>query len=382
MAAASAEHRLAAASAAGSGPERRQHSPSPCMSKAALTGLCGSQRGEGTGSPPAASAVDVASLLRASADSQGAEPGEQQQQEQGSRLSSPVANLLRESARLISSVDLGPGGGGGGGFGSAIIPAAAASSGSHASSARNTAATPDGAVQSAETEADDACSTPRSGAVSQRPQSPAGQAAGAAASQAWQQRYMAATTFEEMVAAVSLAAPAAEQPEASGAVAGRSLSQVRCGSCCWMAIVWLPPPVSNSQSYSYVAHTIPTCAPPCPAAAAPAQLAAALAHLHPAQLPGPTEQPQQPVQQRRWWLHPWLLPAFPRLTVASQQLPSGPSGPCGPGCCRGGGGGCSLSWQGGGSRHGRSRPRWRCDGGVRAGRLLTPPPRRHAWGRG
>lgn len=159
----------AAASAAS---DRRQRSSHSVVSQAAVSGLGGSRRSEaapdaGGSPPPAASTVDVASLLQAGtsqAASRGAsrggmaapsQPAQAQEQPQSSRsvVSSPVASLLAESARLISSVDMGGPSAGASAFGSAIIPEAAgtsAASQSHGRSAtRDTAATPDGAVQSA-----------------------------------------------------------------------------------------------------------------------------------------------------------------------------------------------------------------------------------------
>ncbi|KAI3430710.1 hypothetical protein D9Q98_005298 [Chlorella vulgaris] len=99
-------------------PQRRRHSPSPCLSVAAMAGIGGSRRAEEVAFPTGAGERVGPDLLAAADSRQAAGAAEQQQQQQeqqasaGCRLSTPVACLLAESARLISSVE--------GGFGSAL----------------------------------------------------------------------------------------------------------------------------------------------------------------------------------------------------------------------------------------------------------------------
>lgn len=185
--------------------------------------------------PPASSAVAVASLLGAgdaAGGSQGtpqeqAAPQEQQVQAQaGTKLSTPVEELLKESARIISSIDLGDRDGGGG-FGSAIIAseAAAASSGT----VGDTAGTPDGAVVSVAVESEAGYTTPRHELGRSRP---CGPSAAAPVLAAVPVRYAAGRSTEDEVHAAAGAAAAAaaslggERPAVAASNSALNMSQV------------------------------------------------------------------------------------------------------------------------------------------------------------
>lgn len=173
--------------------QRRQHSPSPCLSKAAIADIGGSRR-----------VLEAGSGI--TGDSQ-AGVGESQPQGEGNRLSTPVASLLAESARLIKSVE--------GGFGSDAA-------GSGGSGERDAAATPE-ARGGQGAEADAAYSTPR-GAAPLHWQGQHQEAA-AAGLQLQQARYGGAASSEQEVPA---AVPA---PGETGSLSARAsqplgLSQV------------------------------------------------------------------------------------------------------------------------------------------------------------
>ena len=159
-------------------------------------------------------------------------PLEQQQQQQqqvqqqaGSKLSTPVEELLKESARIISSIDLGDRDGGGGGFGSAIIAseAAAASSGT----VGDTAGTPDGAVVSVAVESDAGFTTPRHVLGRSQPSGPA--AAGVLG--AVPLRYVAGgSTADEVPGAARATAGAqlgGDRPAGAASSSALNMSQVR-----------------------------------------------------------------------------------------------------------------------------------------------------------
>lgn len=242
----------------------KQHSPQPCMSKAAITGIGGSRRSAGGSpgsgdkrlstaavSPPAESRVATAVLLARGSSSGAAAPGS----EAPARMSTPVAALLAESARIMSSMDAGEGGGFGSAFGSTGAAAGAAAE-------ADTAATPGGtACPARATVEDDAgFSTPRENAVSLRwleQQQLQGNAEGLerqAAHAGQVPRYRAATSTAEADAAPARAAAmpaeplmashAASMPAQAHANAA-SFGQVRAG--CHAVKVALAP----SQSTCY-----------------------------------------------------------------------------------------------------------------------------------
>lgn len=153
---------------------RKQHSPQPCLSKSAIAGIGGSRRGAGGSpgssdgrpgsaavSPPAVSRVDAAALLARSSSPRLGAPAS----DAPAKVSTPVAALLAESARIMSSIDGGQGGGFGSSFG--CTGAAAAS----AAAEDDTAATPGAAEHPASAAAEEdpaGFSTPRENAVSLR----------------------------------------------------------------------------------------------------------------------------------------------------------------------------------------------------------------------
>ena len=197
------------------------------MSKSAVASLGGSRR-EGPASPaPANTSVALASLMGA-ADA--IQPGEQQQV---GKLSTPVAELLKESARLIRSIDLGAAGDAcdaadapAAGFGSAIHAPSDAAAASHGSVLHDTAATPDSAVVSCTVETERGYSTPRGAAARREPTvEPVG-----AQPQHCQLGYAAATSTEdEAPAALRAAAQAASDAErvaAAGSLSARGVGQV------------------------------------------------------------------------------------------------------------------------------------------------------------
>lgn len=197
--------------------QRKQHSPQPCMSKAALAGIGGSRRGASSSpgssdgrpgsaavSPPAFSRVDAAALLARASSPCPDVPAS----DAPAKVSTPVAALLAESARIISSIDAGQGGTSGSTFGGAAAGAAPED---------GRAATPDGAVCAAGTAAEEAAagfSTPRENAVSlhwlkQQQPKPAAEQQVAGAGQLL--RYRAAATPEEE-GEVAAVAPTATMP--------------------------------------------------------------------------------------------------------------------------------------------------------------------------
>ena len=250
-----------------------QHSPQPCLSQSALSSLGGSRRvAASAGSPPpASSAVAVASLLGEAAHGSQEAPQEgpaadQPQARPGSKLSTPVEELLRESARIISSLDLGDRDGGGA-FGSAIIASEAAAAASNGE-LRDTAGTPDGAVVSVAVESEAGFSTPRGAATHSQSGAPAAvPALGTAA-----QRYAGASAEEGMAAAGRAAAvQGGERPAAAASHGGRSMSQVRLLEACWGARCCRLSPAAlacaNANALPLPAlpkHFSPVRPPPCP----------------------------------------------------------------------------------------------------------------------
>lgn len=181
----------------------------------------------------------MASLLGASGgrsaqqEQQASEEQQAQVQQPGSKLSSPVEELLRESARIISSIDLGDRDGGGGGFGSAIIAseAAAASSGA----VGDTAGTPDGAVVSVTVDSDAGFTTPRHELGRSQPSA----SAAAASLGGVPQRYAGGTSAEDEVPGARAAAAAAANGDRAAAAASHSalnVSQVRLHGRLWAVL--------------------------------------------------------------------------------------------------------------------------------------------------
>lgn len=286
---------------------RRQHSPSPVLSEQAVAGLGGSRRGvllEG----PAAEREQGAGAGGSGGPGQGmdllgwAQLEEREERRQApARLSTPVASLLAESARLISSVE-------GSGFGS-VVTAGGDSGGD-----------PGGR------EVSEGGAVPEAGAAAHSliPDSPAPDAAFTtprrSETQPWQEqaaaaggpqagRHAAAAGGEAeggAAAAQALGAHAGGPP--AGVLAARAsvqLSQVGAGRLLLGCLCSPACHACHGQVASFCAAgnrgaRRPLPPPPGPPFAdAAAQPAAPLPHLHPPQLAGPAEQPRQHAQQRR-----------------------------------------------------------------------------------
>ena len=337
-----------------SGSRPRHHSPQPCLSKTAVAAVGGSRRpaqpsssagqaGERQAAggnqaaagavrsscPPAAMAAALAGEAP-SAPPVAAQAAAGSGDQQGDKLSTPIVSLLAESARLITSLDCGEAGFAG--FGSALGSEAAGSSSAATSGTQGTASTPDGAVRPAEApEADADYSTPR-GAVSLRWQGQQGQARHAAG---------AGNRAEGQL-------PAAV-PAAVGAGASERLSMNLVSQHARPAWMIFQKCIAHLSARSVVLDTriAVSCSGPLalPAAEA-AQPAAAVPHLHPSELPGPPEQPQQRRLQQQQRLHSPLQHApgrGPGHDGAAQQLASGPGSSPRPGSC---GGGCRVCRRG------------------------------------
>lgn len=324
------------------------------MSKAAIAGIGGLRRSAARAAESGAGGSPGVGVRSAGAQSaNGSQAGDTAAADaDAAKLSTPVATLLAESARIISSIDCGQGG-----FGSAIGSSAAASGTAAAPAAaeQDTAGTPDGAVRPAAVaeeeeegaEAETGFATPRGMLAVRWPgqheqmQQGAGEHKRQGPDPAADQHQVPANGEALHAASLSAAgAPAAgavpaERPApshagslASRGTQGTGLSQVRQRSQCCSASTALL--VACSCGYACQSHCWPDCLlglvlhllyplpwasatspslSPLPkssiaAAASPAQPAAAVAHLHAPQLSGPAEQPLQQFIQQRLWQHP------------------------------------------------------------------------------